>query len=278
MRFSHRPSGCQSTPTVDGVNILSLDLDFFMHGIAHSQSDSLENRPDDHGITPWTEAEVTAFLEDVLHFSEEKPGKVVNSHHEVFFAWRDGISRSLIRPPFFVCHVDAHSDLGMGLPSWVYLHSDFLELDLPKRAFPQEGPWGLNFGSFMPFAIGNRWISSVDFLASESWHDDIPKSLLTTLPNGQGSEFLRPPLNLEIQLMHAPRSVIEQNCYATNFLTVRQQVGEPVVPFHLLNAEAVGARYAKTKWDFVFLSHSPGYVPASADPLLDVIAKRIHAF
>jgi len=258
------------------MNILSLDLDFFMHGIAHSRSDDLENRPNDHGINPWTEQEVTSFLEDVLHFSGEKPGKVVTSHHEVFFAWRDGISRSLIKPPFFVCHVDAHSDLGMGLPSWVYLHSEFLELEMPKRAFPQEGEWGLNFGSFMPFAIGNRWISHVDFVSSESWHDDIPKNLLVTLPN-QNAEFLRPPLELEIQLMHAPRSMIEKNCYM-NFRTIRKHVGEPIVPFHLLNAEAVGKRYANTEWDYVFLSHSPGYVPEAADSLLDIIAKRIHAF
>lgn len=260
------------------MNILSLDLDFFMHGIAHSRSDSLANRPNDHGITPWTEKEVIAFLEDALHFSEKKPGKVVSSHHDVFFAWRDGIGRSLIKPPFFVCHVDAHSDLGMGLPSWVYLHSDFLELELPKRAFPQEGEWGLNFGSFMPFAIGNRWISGVDFVASESWRDDIPRNLLVTLPSGQGHEFLRPPMKLDIQLMHASRSLIERNCYMTNFRTIRRQVGEPIIPFHLLNAEAVGNRYANKEWDFVFLSHSPGYVPEAADPLLDVIGKRIHAF
>lgn len=165
----------------------------------------------------------------------------------------------------------------MGFPSWVYLHSEFLELKIPERAFPQEGSWGLNFGSFMPFAIGNRWISQIDFIASESWRDDIPKNLLVTLPD-QGEDFLRPPLELEIQLMHAPRSKIEEGCFINKFRTIRTDIGEPIVPFHLLDAQSVGERYAKTEWDYVFLSHSPGYVPEAADLLLDVIASRIHAF
>lgn len=249
-----------------------------MHGIAHSRCDSLEHRPDDQGITPWEQAAVQAFLRDSLHLSDTHPGRVVTSHHEVFYAWRDGIDRGLLKPPFFVCHVDAHSDLGMGTPSWVYLHSDFLELELKQRRFPMEGDWGLNFASFMPYAIGNRWISRIDFITSESWQDDIPRALLSDGFPPIDAEFFRPPVHLEIELMHAPRILIERNHYLTDFTKIRKRIGEPVIPFDLLNCQSIEDRYSTTEWDFVFLSHSPGYVPHSADALLPVISSHINTF
>ena len=258
------------------MNILSLDLDFFMHGVAYRRGDSPEDRPNDHGITPWEPEAVSNFLLRSLNVRGQHPGRTVTSHHEVFYAWRDAISRGLLKPPFFVCHVDAHADLGMGSPSWVYLHSEFLELPLADRQYPQDGDWGLNFGSFMPYAIGNRWITSIDFIASESWCDDIPRQLLSTKHIPNDAQMFKPPKSLEIELMHAPRKRIEQNM--TSFVKFRTPIGEPTIPFELLAHDGVGKRYSSTEWDFIFLSHSPGYVPESGDALLPLISAHISAF
>jgi hypothetical protein len=264
------------------MNILSLDLDFFMHGIVHNRSDSNDSRPDDHVITPWEAEAVLSFLHDSLNLRASRPGREVCSHHEVFFAWRDAIARKILRPPFFVCHVDAHSDLGMGTASWVYLHSDFLELEVSKRAYPREGKEGLNLGSFMSYAIGNRWISRVDFVASESWCDDIPRCLLSDSSLSHETGSLKPNVELEVELMHVPRDTVRGLRYrsdiCTEFKKVRKSVGEPSVPFSILDGKNLGGRYSAYSWDFVFLSRSPGYVPTSGDELLPGIRAYIKTF
>ncbi|MFY9328199.1 MAG: UPF0489 family protein [Georgfuchsia sp.] len=261
------------------MNVLSLDLDFFMHGRATNRPDSFKSRPDEHGITPWRKDVVVNFLTDVLNVQTPRPGRVVRSHHEVFYAWRDAIKRKSLEPPFFVCHVDAHADLGLGTPSWVYLHSDFLELSLARRMRPRRGIKGLNFASFMPYAIGNRWVERIDFVTSEDWRDDIPRYLLRDEPFTGTTEFYRPGVELTIELMHAPRAKIDENLSTGgDFIEYRTCINEPAVPFCILDGRNIGERYAAMDWDFIFLSHSPGYVPTSGDFLLKVISPYIVPF
>lgn len=246
-----------------------------MHGVMHNAPDDAAKRPDSKYITPWTEEEVTTFLDKILYVPKKAPGRVVSSHHEVFDAWADAIQTGILQPPFFVCHVDAHSDLGMGFSSWTYLHSDFLELPLHKRSIPKRGNNALNFGSFMPFAIGNRWISEIDFVSSESWQHDIPTFLLSDKTRELNLPNLKPPARLEIELMHVSANEMEECALNNRFMQYRKPFGEPVVPFNLLSAKTIIDRYRDTHWDLIYLAHSPGYVPQSADSLLDLIAARI---
>lgn len=257
------------------MRILNLDLDFFLNRRVTSRADSINSRPDDYGLVPWHPDTVVQYLEDELNLKKKVPGKVVVSHHEVFFLWRNLIGLKRLTSPFFVCHVDAHADLGMGLPSWVYLHSDFLELSLTDRCQPMEGTGGLNFGSFMAFAIGNRWISELDFIVPTFWHDDIPQFQLTEEHVNRRGEFVKPNSALHIELMHAPRNQIEPVHLRRPFLDVRKSIGEPRIPFNIIAQDSVGGRYETEPWDYVFLSHSPGYVPSTADTLLPVIADYI---
>jgi hypothetical protein len=67
----------------------------------------------------------------------------------------------------------------MGFLSWTYLHSDFLSLNVGDRPYARQGLDGLNFGSFLAFALGCRWTSETDFVINQNWHDDILRSLLT---------------------------------------------------------------------------------------------------
>lgn len=257
------------------MNVLSLDLDFFMRGVIHNAPDDVAKRPDAERVMPWTEEAVTDFLDNILYVPKKTPGRVVSSHHEVFDAWAETIEAGLLQPPFFVCHVDAHSDLGMGFSSWTYLHSDFLELPLDKRSAPKRGNGALNFGSFMSFAIGNRWISSLDFISSESWQHDIPSFLLSDKTRELNRQNLKPPAQLEIELMYVPSEQMSDCILMNRFMQYRKPIGEPVVPFNLLNAQTIADRYRNTRWDRIYLAHSPGYVPVCADPLLDLIAERI---
>jgi hypothetical protein len=260
------------------VNVLDIDLDFFLNRRLDGRSDDPNKRPDDDDLIAWSAADVTAFLEGTLNI-RKSPGAIVQSHDEVFYHWRNLIDRRELAAPFRVVHVDAHSDLGMGFPSWAYLHSEFLSMSISERPNAKKGDWGVNFGSFLAFAFGCRWISQADFVINRNWHDDIPRTLLSQkshelveekAPNGVlpygGYE-------LEVELMQTP--IWDPMTSLWDSMEVRKPIGEPRVPFNIIPAESVGDRHAHTGWDYIFLSHSPGYVPRSADHLLDHIGEYI---
>ena len=147
------------------MNVLDIDLDFFLDESVSDRSDDPANRPDEYGIVPWPAADVTDFLENTLNLKMNTSGAVVQSHHEVFYQWKKLIEAQQLIVPFKVVNVDAHSDLGMGSTSWTYLQSDFLSRDLNDRPNAPQGDDGINFGSFLAFAFGCRWISA----ASSDW-------------------------------------------------------------------------------------------------------------
>lgn len=253
------------------MRVLNLDLDFFLNERAHGRKDDPNSRPDNWGLVPWKADAVVEFIENALNLRTKVPGAVVVSHHEVFYHWRDLIERGALNTPFFACHVDAHSDLGCGTPAWVYLHSDFLELSLAARRYPMEGDEGLNFANFMAFAIGNRWFSAIDFVVPSFWRNDFP------IPMFPSSEVLKPNRELQIELLHAPREQIEA-CVSEGrrrVTSILKSRNEPKIPLHLLAHDSVRGRYDGQNWDYVFLSHSPGYVPTAADALLPVISAYI---
>ena len=258
------------------MRVLNIDLDFFLNDRAHGRPDDPNARPENWGLTPWKPDQVVAYLDTALNLKTKVPGRVVQSHHEVFYHWRDLIERKELTAPFFICHVDAHADLGMGMPAWVYLHSDFLQLPLSERHHPLEGEEGLNFGSFMAFAIGNRWFSQLDFVVPSFWRDDIPQFMLIDECVARSGELFRPDRELEIELMYASREQIEATLYTPGmFLSVRKSVGEPRIPFNIIGQQSAIGRYEGQTWDYVFLSQSPGYTPTSADALVPVISAYI---
>lgn len=107
------------------------------------------------------------------------------------------------------------------------------------------------------------------------WRDDIAPFLLAQkhIDHRGWREHARPNTRLDIELMHAPRAQIDSNMVSgPKFTTFRKPIGEPVVPFNIISHDLAAPRYTSTCWDFVFLSHSPGYVPPSADALLPVIS------
>ena len=261
---------------LDHMHILNLDLDFFLNSAVHHRADDITVRPDDQGLVPWEADAVIRFLEDSLNLRSRRPGKVITHHDEVFFIWRDLLQRDMLTSPFFVCHVDAHSDLGIGSLASIYLHSDFLELPLPQRQYPKEGKEGIDFANYLSFAVGNRWISEIDFIIPPFWWIDIPFWLLPDEFINYPEAALRPEtqVRIELELMHAPREKIESG---VRFSKIRKSVDEPRVPLNIIAYKSLLHRYREVNWDFVFLSHSPGYAPTASDALIPVIAPYIEA-
>ncbi len=48
------------------MNVLDIDLDFFLDRSVHNRADEPSNRPDDQGIIPWQAREVANFVETTL--------------------------------------------------------------------------------------------------------------------------------------------------------------------------------------------------------------------
>lgn len=256
------------------MRVLNLDLDFFLNEAVYRRSDDINERPDDEGLVPWEADAVIRFLEDSLNLRARCPGRVVRHHDEVFFIWREMLQRNAMTAPFFVCHVDAHSDLCMGSTACTYLHSDFLELPLLQRQYPKEGDDGINFANYMSFAIGNRWISEIDFIVPSFWRADIPWWSLADEFIGRTNETVMRGNQVQIELMYAPREKIRS---LAPFSKIRKPIGEPKVPFNIISYKSLFNRYRDVHWDFVFLSQSPGYVPTSGDALIPVIESYIAA-
>jgi hypothetical protein len=91
----------------------------FLIGVAH-WSEGGDRLPVDDFI-PWSEAELRDFLKDQCGLTKTRkvPGRFNTEHDGAFkffseFAEKSGTNLALT-------HVDAHADLGLGGPAWVYL-------------------------------------------------------------------------------------------------------------------------------------------------------------
>jgi hypothetical protein len=56
---------------------------------------------------------------------------------------------------------------------------------------------------------------------------------------------------------------------------LRKPIGEPRIGYNIIHQDTIAGRYAGQEWDYVFLAHSPGYTPTSADKLLSIIGEFI---
>lgn len=242
------------------MRILDIDLDFFLSGIAHFVSDNEERLNDDY-YKPWDEESVRQFLEKNCGLSRLKPvkGRLIQHHDEAYYFWRELITHNKLKVPFEVVHVDAHADLGLGDASWVYILSDLLRLPPEERINPKTtGIDGLSYGNYLAFAIANRWVRQLTFVLHPEWDNDLPFSILKDFSDRSNA----------IQLKLYNRDDV-------NVDKIRKAIPlavEPEVPLHMVK----GSEFQSNEpFSYVVLCQSPGYTPASADKLLNVIAEYI---
>lgn len=109
------------------TRILDVDLDFFLHGVAHWRQAG-SGRLDAADYPPWTREDALAFLEERCNLRTPLPGIVVENHGELFERWGRAIDDGRLALPVSVTHVDAHSDLGLGDATYITLLTELLFL------------------------------------------------------------------------------------------------------------------------------------------------------
>jgi UPF0489 domain len=244
------------------MQVLDLDLDFFVRPAAHFVSGS--RRLSSTEYTCATADEVEDFLERQCGLSKERPipGRFCQDHDEAFDTWKDWIRTGRIEAPFDVAHVDAHADMGLGDPSWTYLLAEVLALPLDKRGNPRRGWDGLNSGSYLPFAIANRWLRSLTYVFPPDTRaeDGYPTDIHTVFFRNE--DWKHGP----IELPHFTHEQLDRLMMMTGDFP-EPLFWEPAVA----NSYVPAASFSMTGFTHMILAQSPGFTPETADALIPVI-------
>jgi hypothetical protein len=235
------------------TTVLDIDLDFFTSPIVNDSMGEVASRR--RGETVEATDEVLDYLKSNLAvpIPERTPGGVFEHHDEVFeFALRH------FTEPVHLIHVDAHSDIGGGLPMcWQYVFGDYLHLNGQGRHSPERGPKGLNCGNFIVFLAACGLLERVTFVTREDWRHDYSCIYMTDFCKDAGSlqlkcfnkqDFSR--VGLGAELWDLPHSV------------------ESAIPFEVVGRDGFSSRVAP---DMLLVTRSPQYTPECADQLFDAL-------
>lgn len=236
------------------MRILDIDLDFFLKDCCELAP--LGQRPPLYGNAVWSEEETRAFLENALGLSKENktPGRMFETHDKALVFWDELIKSGRLDIPFEVTHIDAHSDLGIGKPGPGFVLNSVITLAPEKRA-DIERYYRMNEldeANYLLFAIGFRWISSVDNVRIPRSRPDIPNF---AVKNGAG-EY----------------SHIRLASFASKLLESKNGA-EPPVAFRVYEDHT---KFKSTgKYDYISVARSPRYAPKEADALFEIIGEYI---
>ena len=229
------------------MRVLDIDLDFFLADCCPLAP--VGERPCLEGHEPWSKENVTAFLEEQCGLSKEHPvpGKIFQTHDEALRFWKERIEEGCLDVPFWVTHIDAHSDLGIGKPGPGFVLSTVLTQEPSKRTGLSR--WyemnQLDEANYLLFALAFRWISKLDNVRNPNSRPDIPRELL----------------------LQGRTDRIRLESFASWLLEGRNGP-EPVVPFSVY--EDYNTFFAETAFDYMTVAVSPRYAPKEADELLSI--------
>jgi len=244
------------------MRVLDLDLDCFVEGTTHLSNDG-GDRPDNEQHPPWSEGRFRDFLESRcgLSTSNRTRGRILQRHEEAFGYWRELIDNGTLKTPFSLTHVDAHSDMGLGEKSWIYIMSRFLFLKEEDRPHPENVSEFLTSGSYLAFALACGWISDLTFVHHAEWpdYDDLMRYYFKDNDIHSGFIQLKAYSHIDIK-------VFDYVCSNPPTRT------EPEIPFTLCPVEDYRSASA---FEIATLCQSPGFTPESADSLLDVFREYI---
>lgn len=248
------------------MRFLNLDLDFFIDDIAHFRGKG------DGRLSPiykpWARLKVRRFLEDQCGLSTKNPipGRFVIHHDGAFDYWRDLVGDLENPSPMDVVHVDAHSDLGLGVGGWKYLMEEVLHWPVTQRCNARRNNLsGLNLANYMAFAVACRWIKSITFVIHPKWPGDLMWLHFKNFDVGSGF--------LELKCYNL--GAIDQHCGLTDLrkiVTLTPLKTEPQVPFSTIPL----SNFKHTSgFDRTLLCQSPNFTPRAADNLISVFADYI---
>jgi hypothetical protein len=250
------------------LNILDIDLDFFLDGIAYFCT---EGRLPSEEYSPWTEKRVRIFLEKNCNLSKRDPirGKVFNDHNEVFFFLRDLALDTDEPVRFSIDHVDAHSDTGNGDLGFNYIFKDLLHQSLSSRLFPKEEE--VKISNYLIFLACADLMRSLRFISLENEFEDLgfmyfnlPKYSLKRDRYGQPKR----KLPHSIQLRHYNKNRFKEGVSASQLAYNNPDKNFKRIPFrHIFHPHFD----THLKYDYIFLTQSPEYTPKTSDALIPII-------
>jgi hypothetical protein len=238
---------------------LDIDLDAFVDPIAYRPPGG---RLDENAYTCWPEARLRDFLERQcgLCTSNPIPGRFAVEHEEAFDVLACAYEA---HGQIDLTHVDGHADLGMGDSSWLYMHTDLLQLPMPCRGTPTRGRTGMNSGSWVAFAAAAGWLAQVAFVFPDRASDDLPAMYLH---NGNPATRLLEFKRYEKADVYAA----EQHFRPLSEFTPVEC--DPAIPFEKLTLK----NFVTTKpFKLGFICQSPDYTPESADALIPIIREYV---
>jgi hypothetical protein len=246
------------------MQILDLDLDFFLNGIAYTASNT--GRQPSTNFLPWSERRVRRFLEGRLGLSRDNPinGRVVINHDQAFDFWGQLVQSGKLAPPFDICHIDSHSDLGSGISGFIYLMTEFMKINPADRYFKVKREQ-VGCGDYLAFAIACRWVSILRWIYHPERHDDLPWWHFKTI---------RPRSGI-VQLKRMAWAEFDQNLPEMHEYPdiLPGLESEPQVQFKMQSWRNF---VAKGTFNYLVLSQSPGFTPVESDRLIPIILEYIH--
>ena len=173
----------------------------------------------------------------------------METHDGALWLWRELLEQGRLRAPFSVVHVDAHSDLGIGRPGPAFVLEQVLAR-LPGARVALESykrDLRLDEANYLLFALAFRWVDRLLCLHSPDSQMDVPREI------DRGNA---------LHLSSALSRMLE-----------RRNGPEPDIPFARLNGWQ--PIELPMRFDYVVVAHSPRYLPACADGLLDIVAEYL---
>ena len=227
------------------MRVLDLDMDFFLTDVCELAAEGA--RPSLKEARPWEEAEVRRFLEENCGLCRERPvpGAVFVTHDGALGYWEALLKRGALTAPFWVTHVDAHSDLGIGRPGPAFVLESVLSrpparrVDLPRYIADQK----LDEANYLLFALAFCWVSHLENVRNPHSRSDVPERIAVYGPGGEIEALqLQSSVSRLIPALdyHEPR--VGYRAYAD---------------FRDFSADA--------PYDFATLAISPRYAPREAD-------------
>lgn len=246
--------------------VLDLDMDLFLPEISRRYNDRKNH---DH-LAPWDEKGIRNFLEMRcgLSVSQPLPGRIMESHDDVFRFWRELIEQGTLLQPFAVVHADAHADLGIGDASWTYIAGELLHEPPENRAYPKENSPGLAEGNYLVFAIACRWISRLTYVYHHKNRAQAGTVGLRDIPEWAMKD--RNLLSGVIQLKKLRPEDIRRSAIDRSSCEVLAL--EPQVPLQTVMWREYEARQP---FDLLCVARSPHYTPAALDALVPVVEQYI---
>lgn len=241
------------------LQFLDIDLDAFVEPTEYWPEGG---RLDETEFSAWAEDRVRDFLETRCGLSRLAPiTGIFVEDHDAAFDELDAISAA--HGPVTLTHIDAHADLGLGDPSWVYMSRDILQRPIADRRAPQRGTAGMNLGSWMAFAIAAGMVDSVTFVHPDEGAQDLPPLFFRNCNTQSGFLEMK---RFDPALLGPGSPDYMRLCRTSPLQT------DPPIPFERSTLDTFRA---PLPFNRALLCRSPNYTPASADLLIPVIGECI---